>query len=106
MPKEGAHSVSACVTPMCPQEASLPFSYVYNGVVCHAQGAHSVSAYVTHGVFPKESWRRFTKCNGTADAFTYFWITDSCPRTIAAVQGLAPYDIISLAGPIRAALQI
>ncbi|KAK9902149.1 hypothetical protein WJX75_006001 [Coccomyxa subellipsoidea] len=70
------------------------------------QGAEAVSAYVTHGVFPKESWRRFTKANGTADAFKYFWITDSCPRTVQAIQGQAPYEVISLAGPIMAALQI
>ena len=70
------------------------------------QGADCVSAYVTHGVFPNESWRRFTKCNGTADAFRFFWITDSCPRTVQALEGQAPYEIISLAGPIMAALQI
>ncbi|BDA50966.1 g5634 [Coccomyxa elongata] len=70
------------------------------------QGAKDVSAYVTHGVFPKESWRRFTKANGTADAFKYFWITDSCPRTVQAIQNQAPYEVISLAGPIQAALQI
>ncbi len=73
---------------------------------CTLQGAEAVSAYVTHGVFPNESWRRFTKCNGTADAFKYFWMTDSCPRTVQAVQGQAPYEIISLAQPIMAALQI
>jgi len=30
-----------------------------------------VSAYVTHGVFPKESWRRFEGegSNGAADGF-------------------------------------
>ena len=58
------------------------------------QGAEAVSAYVTHGVFPNQSWRRFTKCNGTADAFKYFWMTDSCPRTVQAVEGQAPYEII------------
>ena len=25
-----------------------------------ARGAKEVSAYVTHGVFPEESWKRFT----------------------------------------------
>ena len=35
------------------------------------QGAAHVSAYVTHGVFPKESWRRFEGegSNGAADGF-------------------------------------
>ena len=72
----------------------------------HAQGAEAVSAYVTHGVFPRDSWHRFIKCNGTADAFKYFWITDSCPRTVAAVQGQQPFEVLSLAGLIAAALQI
>ena len=70
------------------------------------QGAESVSAYVTHGVFPKDSWRRFIKCNGTADAFRFFWMTDSCPRTVQAVQNQQPFEIISLAGVIAAALQV
>ena len=72
----------------------------------HAQGAEAVSAYVTHGVFPRESWHRFIKCNGTPDAFKYFWITDSCPRTVAAVRGQQPFEVLSLAGLIAAALQI
>lgn len=35
------------------------------------QGAAHVSAYVTHGVFPNESWRRFEgeKGNGATDGF-------------------------------------
>jgi phosphoribosylpyrophosphate synthetase len=75
-------------------------------VHAHAQGAEAVSAYVTHGVFPRESWRRFMQCNGTPDAFRHFWISDSCPRTVAAVQGQAPFEVLSLAGLIAAALQI
>lgn len=74
------------------------------------QGADAVSAYVTHGVFPKESWKRFTASgssngNGSPD-FKYFWITDSCPRTVSAVQNQAPFEVLSLAEPIAAALQI
>jgi hypothetical protein len=36
----------------------------------------------------------------------YFWITDSCPRTVKAVTDLAPFEVLSLAQPIAAALQI
>jgi len=37
--------------------------------VLAAHGAVKVSAYVTHGVFPKSSWERFThKKNGN-----YLW---------------------------------
>ncbi|KAL4853687.1 Ribose-phosphate pyrophosphokinase 3 [Chlorella vulgaris] len=72
------------------------------------QGAAHVSAYVTHGVFPNESWRRFEGegGNGAADGFKYFWITDSCPATVTSVTDRAPFEVLSLAAPIAAALQI
>lgn len=65
-----------------------------------------MSAYVTHGVFPKESYKRFTSIDGTADSFEHFWITDSCPQTVTAVRGVAPFQVITLAGTIAAALHI
>ena len=74
------------------------------------QGALAVSAYVTHGVFPNESWKRFTassSSNGSGETdFKHFWITDSCPKTVQAVANQAPFEVISLAEPIAAALQI
>ena len=78
-------------------------------IIALMQGAESVSAYVTHGVFPNHSWKRFTADSSNGDpkpAFKYFWITDSCPSTVAAVQNQSPFDVISLAEPIAAALQI
>ena len=66
----------------------------------------AVSAYVTHGVFPRASYTRFIQASGTPNAFSHFWMTDSCPRTVAAVEGQAPFEIISLSEPIAAALQI
>ena len=36
----------------------------------------------------------------------YFWITDSCPATVEAVTDRAPFEVLSLAQPIAAALQI
>ena len=54
-------------------------------------GAAQVSAYVTHGVFPAESWRQFIDAG-----FTHFWMTDSCPRTAARLRGLRPFEILSL----------
>ncbi|GAB4818339.1 hypothetical protein N2152v2_005385 [Parachlorella kessleri] len=72
------------------------------------QGAAHVSAYVTHGVFPNESWKRFDASNndGAGTGFRYFWITDSCSHTVKAVTDRAPFEILSLAAPIAAALQI
>ncbi|KAL1191123.1 Ribose-phosphate pyrophosphokinase 4 [Cardamine amara subsp. amara] len=75
--------------------------------VLAAHGAAKVSAYVTHGVFPKKSWERFIhKNNGSEEAFAYFWITDSCPQTVKTIGNKAPFEILSLAGSIADALQI
>ncbi|XP_009620531.1 ribose-phosphate pyrophosphokinase 4-like isoform X2 [Nicotiana tomentosiformis] len=73
--------------------------------VLAAHGASKVSAYVTHGIFPKRSWERFLHKNDEK-AFTYFWTTDSCPHTVKAVANQAPFEVISLAGSIADALQI
>ncbi|EOY00592.1 Phosphoribosyl pyrophosphate synthase 3 isoform 7 [Theobroma cacao] len=40
------------------------------------------------------------------NGLTYFWITDSCPQTVKAVMSKPPFEILSLAGSIAAALQI
>ncbi|KAK8691545.1 hypothetical protein V6N13_075052 [Hibiscus sabdariffa] len=73
-----------------------------------ANGAAKVSAYVTHGIFPNGSWQRFEHDNGghPETGLTYFWITDSCPRTVKEVMSKPPFEILSLAGSIAAALQI
>lgn len=75
--------------------------------VLAAHGAAKVSVYVTHAVFPKHSYERFThKDDGSDKAFTYFWITDSCPLTVKAIGNRAPFEVLSLAGSIADALQI
>lgn len=76
--------------------------------VLAAHGAKKISAYVTHGIFPNRSWERFkpdpTGC--PREGLTYFWITDSCPLTVNKVNNRAPFEVISLAESIAAALQI
>jgi len=70
-------------------------------------GAMKVSAYVTHGVFPNASWKRFTASSGAGgQGFYKFWLTDSCPGTAENVSGVAPFEILSLARPIAEALQV
>ena len=80
-------------------------------------GAAAVSAFATHGVFPNGSYKRFLADEGSGGAsgsggsggltaFRYFWITDSCPATAAAVAGVRPFEVLSLAAPIAATLQI
>lgn len=75
-----------------------------------AKGVKHVSAYVTHGVFPNQSWRRFKKDQGegASTGFRYFWITDSCPlgRQSHDDNADSPFEVLSLAAPIAAALQI
>ncbi|XP_031090639.1 ribose-phosphate pyrophosphokinase 4 [Ipomoea triloba] len=76
--------------------------------VLAAHGAAKVSAYVTHGVFPKRSWERFLHKDGgrSEKAFSHFWITDSCPHTVKAIANKAPFEVLSLAGSIAETLQI
>lgn len=41
-----------------------------------------------------------------APFFKYFWISDSCPETAAAVRGVEPFEVLSLADAIAATLRI
>ncbi len=54
-------------------------------------GALKVSAYVTHGVFPGDSWERFA-----GPQFAHFWTTDSCPVTAGRITGREPFEVLSL----------
>ncbi|CAL4885002.1 unnamed protein product [Urochloa decumbens] len=104
--------------------------------VLASHGAAKVSAYVTHAVFPKQSYERFMASDsskwqfmqlgiflvlqhadfllliilflaaGPGDQFAYFWITDSCPHTVKAIGQRPPFEVLSLAGSIADALQI
>jgi len=62
-------------------------------------GAANVSAYVTHAVFPQDSWKRFTKLTGP-DKFAKFYVTDSCPTVTKILQGVEPFHVISIAGSL------
>uniref|UniRef100_A0A7S4SN25 Phosphoribosyltransferase domain-containing protein n=1 Tax=Alexandrium monilatum TaxID=311494 RepID=A0A7S4SN25_9DINO len=57
------------------------------------QGASKVSCFVTHGVFPNSSWRKFLD----GGVFHKVWITDSIPTTAAQVAGQEPFEVLSLA---------
>lgn len=39
-----------------------------------------VSAFVTHAVFPKQSWKKFT-AEHDETPFAHFYITNSCAAT-------------------------
>ncbi len=63
-------------------------------------GALSVNAYVSHAVFPKESWKRFNK-GGDRACFDKFWVTNSIPSVANALpveDGI--FEILDLKGII------
>ena len=71
--------------------------------VLTARGAKSVSCYVTHAVFPKESWRRF--CRDTdPNPFCRFIVTDSISSVSQRLLGLEPFEVMSLADFIGEAI--
>lgn len=65
-----------------------------------SSGAIKISAYVTHAVFPKESWKLFTDCEVQFDKF---YITDSIPHATAIAQH-SPFKLLSLCDSISEAL--
>ncbi|XP_068737792.1 uncharacterized protein [Montipora capricornis] len=65
-----------------------------------SSGAVMVSAYVTHAVFPRESWKMFTDCEVN---FERFYITDSLPHA-SYIAEHAPFKLLSLCDSISEAL--
>ena len=64
------------------------------------KGAEKISAYVTHPVFPKQSWKNFVDCT---PKFENFWITDSIPHAVEISQN-APFRLLSLCDAISESL--
>eukprot|EP01127_Copromyxa_protea_P004780 TRINITY_DN14604_c0_g1_i1.p1 TRINITY_DN14604_c0_g1~~TRINITY_DN14604_c0_g1_i1.p1 ORF type:complete len:344 (-),score=39.23 TRINITY_DN14604_c0_g1_i1:14-1015(-) len=62
-------------------------------------GAKAVSAFVTHAVFPQESWRKFLP-TPDGNNWKYFWTTDSCPTVTSVIKDHAPFEILSLKGEV------
>jgi len=60
--------------------------------VLFAKGARKVSAYCTHAIFPKESWKRFTE----KDVFETFWITNTYPVVAQELSGKKPFKVIDI----------
>lgn len=60
----------------------------------HSAGATAISVFVTHPVFPKESWRKFTA--GQCEVkFANVWVTDSLPIA-KELAGQPPFQVLSL----------
>eukprot|EP01116_Phalansterium_solitarium_P018046 TRINITY_DN4627_c0_g1_i1.p1 TRINITY_DN4627_c0_g1~~TRINITY_DN4627_c0_g1_i1.p1 ORF type:complete len:338 (+),score=114.89 TRINITY_DN4627_c0_g1_i1:108-1121(+) len=61
-------------------------------------GAAKVSAYVTHAVFPHESFNRFVEPQ--ARPFNVFYTTDSCPEVARLIRDKPPFHVLPLAPSI------
>lgn len=65
-----------------------------------SSGAVKISAYVTHAVFPSESWKGFMDCEVK---FEKFYITDSLPHA-SHIAEHSPFKLLSLCDSISEAL--
>lgn len=68
------------------------------GKVLKEAGALSVNAFVSHAVFPKESWKRFAK-GGDRACFDNFFVTNSIPtvtNTLPVGDNFEVLDLTSL----------
>lgn len=58
-------------------------------------GARSVSAYVAHAVFPKDSWRKFVR-GQPRGVFDHFVVTNSNPSMTSQLEGVAPFRVVDI----------
>lgn len=56
-------------------------------------GATNVSCYVTHAVLPNGAYKKFTN----PGIFEHFYITNSVPRTAQRLEGMKPFEVITIA---------
>lgn len=63
---------------------------------CKDLGARSISCYCTHGVFPRESWRRFVPGGDDANLFETFWVTNSIPSIAEHIKKFKPFEVLDL----------
>ena len=66
------------------------------GKVLKEAGALSVNAFVSHAVFPNESWKRFNR-GGDRACFDKFWVTNSIPTVTNSLPlGDGIFEILDL----------
>ena len=69
------------------------------------KGAASVSAFVTHAIFPNSAWRKFAEEKG-CQRFETFYVTNSCPEVTDLLVNQSPFKVLSLATSICKNLDI
>lgn len=70
--------------------------------VVHAANAKAVSVFVTHPVFPQQSWQKF-KPEKCSVKFANVWVTDSLPQA-KDLEGHSPFHVLSLCDVIADSL--
>lgn len=66
-----------------------------SGKVLKEAGASSVTAFVTHAVFPNESWKRFMS-GGDRACFDKFWVTNSIPTVTDNLPTDDKFEVLDL----------
>nr|QBK89984.1 MAG: phosphoribosyl transferase domain protein [Pithovirus LCPAC101] len=66
--------------------------------VLYEQGARAVSAYVTHAIFPNQSWKKFIHKDDDKpnNDFKHFIVSNTYP-TVNEFKGKAPFEVLSFA---------
>lgn len=59
-------------------------------------GAAKVSAFVGHGIFPNESWKKFLHSNNPIVRFEKFYVTNTYPKTEILIDK-PPFKVFSIA---------
>ena len=65
------------------------------GTIGTPKSCASVSAFVAHGVFPREAWKRFAR-GGDRDVFDTFYVTNSIPTTTDKLPSDDVFEVIDL----------
>mmetsp|Transcript_8665 Transcript_8665/g.21345 ORF Transcript_8665/g.21345 Transcript_8665/m.21345 type:complete len:490 (+) Transcript_8665:171-1640(+) len=63
--------------------------------VLRAEGASSVSAFVTHGIFPRNSWKRFCK-GGDRAIFENFFVTNTNPQVTDQLPENECFEVLDI----------
>ncbi|KAG5178318.1 phosphoribosyltransferase-like protein [Tribonema minus] len=69
------------------------------GAALKERGALSVCAFVAHGVFPSEAWKRFAR-GGDRCVFDRFWLTNSIPTTTDRLPKDDVYTVLDISDKI------
>ncbi len=59
-------------------------------------GATNISAFVGHGIFPNESWKKFLHSNSPQVHFHTFYVTNTYPNTEVLINQ-PPFKVLSIA---------